>query len=204
MTTIAYHQYTNIPYMSGSYASSPVIGPLSTNRYPHIIRNSNPGVLIGRHPNPPKFYPSDNSGGLSNNRVQYLRTSSSNEATHTGLQNNPNPRPTSFFCPDTQRSYLTSNATKYIAPQDSGSYMATIRSRAIGKSGYKQGLSDSAPASYKNYNKNDVKNALRFARAGGCVAPPKQGSIYNTSLCNSRACAIGSSPHNKYYYSEYN
>ena len=46
MTTIAYHQYTNIPYMSGSYASAPVTGPLSTDKYPHIIRNNNLGVLV--------------------------------------------------------------------------------------------------------------------------------------------------------------
>ena len=192
MTTLAYKQYCNIPYMSGSYASAPVTGPLSTDKYPHIIRNNNLGVLIGKHPNPPKFYPSDTSGGFANNRSQYARSSSNIEATHTGLQNNPNPRPTSFFCADTQRIYLTSNATKYIAPKDSGLYMATIRSRAIGKSSYKQGLPNSAPISDKNYNRNDVRNALRFARSGGCVAPAKQGSIFNKNLCNGRVCAIGS------------
>lgn len=192
MTTIAYHQYTNIPYMSGSYASAPVIGPISTNNYPNIVSNNNLGVLVGKHPNPPKFYPSDTSGGFANNRTQYSRTSCSKEATKTGINENPNPRPTSFFCADTQRSYLTSNATKYVAPKDSGLYMATIRSRAIGKSSYKQGLPLSAPISDKNYNRNDVRNALRFARSGGCVAPAKQGSLYNTSLCNGRICAIGS------------
>lgn len=37
---------------------------------------------------------------------------------------------------------------------------------------------------YKNYNRNDVRSALRFARAGGCVAPAKKGSIFNHSLVN--------------------
>jgi len=59
MTTIAYHQYTNIPYMSGGYASAPVIGPLSTNRTPNTTFHSQLGVLEGIHPNPPQFYPSD-------------------------------------------------------------------------------------------------------------------------------------------------
>ena len=192
MTTIAYHQYTNIPYMGGTYASSPVIGPMSTNNYPSIISNNNLGVLVGKHPNPPKFYPSDTSGGFANNRSQYARTSSSKEATKTGINENPNPRPISFFCADTQRSYLTSNATKYIAPTNSGQYMATLRSRAIGKSSYKQGLSNNAPISDKNYNRNDSRDALRFARSGGCIAPAKKGSIYNKSLCNGKICAIGS------------
>jgi len=187
MTTIAYHQYTNIPYAGGSYNSSPITGPMSTNNYPHIVRRPNLGVLMGRHPNVPKFYPSESSGNLANARVQYLRTSSSKDATKSGLTSDPI-QPTSFFCADTQRSYLTSNATKYIPPTDSSMYMSTIKSRAVGKSGYKQGLPDSAPLSDKNYNRNDVRNAIRFARSGGCVAPAKKGSIYNTSLCNGKAC----------------
>ena len=68
----------------------------------------------------------------------------------------------------------------------------------ITKSSYKQGLPNSAPTSDKNYNRNDVRNALRFARAGGCVAPPKQGSIFNKNLCNGRVCAIGSTVSQNY------
>ena len=58
MTTIAYKQYTNIPYMSGGYASAPVIAPLSTNQTPLMMPRHNYGVLPGKHPNPPQFYPS--------------------------------------------------------------------------------------------------------------------------------------------------
>jgi len=192
MTTIAYHQYTNIPYMGGTYASAPIIGPMSTNRYPHTISNHNLGVLVGKHPNPPKFYPSDNGGDFSTARSQYLRTASSNQATKTGIKENPDNRPMTYFCADTQRSYLVSGATKYVAPKDAGSYLATIKSRAIGKSSFKQGLPEYVPLSYKNYNRNDVKTALKFARAGGCVAPAKQGSIFNRNLCNGRVCAQGS------------
>ena len=41
MTTIAYKQYTNIPYMSGGYASAPVIAPLSTNQTPLMMPRHN-------------------------------------------------------------------------------------------------------------------------------------------------------------------
>lgn len=43
MTTLAYKQYTNIPY--GGYVSAPVIGPLSTNRTPLIMPRHNYGEL---------------------------------------------------------------------------------------------------------------------------------------------------------------
>jgi hypothetical protein len=52
MTTIAYKQYTNIPYMSGGYASAPVIGPLSTSQTPLMMERHNYGALPGKHPNP--------------------------------------------------------------------------------------------------------------------------------------------------------
>ena len=80
----------------------------------------------------------------------------------------------------------------YIQPVDSSLHIQKMRAMAVGKSSYKQGLPSSAPLSYKNYNTNDVKTALRSSRAGGCVAPAKKGSIFNTSLCNGRACAWGS------------
>ena len=101
-------------------------------------------------------------------------------------------KPTSVFNAGTQRSYLLSQSTKYIAPTSSSMYISTRKAQAVGKSSYKQGLPASAPMSYKSFNTNDVKSALRFSRAGGCVAPAKKGSIFNTSLCNGRVCAWGS------------
>jgi hypothetical protein len=174
MTTIAFHQYTNIP--RGSYSFSPIKYPQS-HQAPAIIPNHNLGVLTGKHPNPPQFTPTDS---LVNNRQQYARSSSSIDATKTGI--NPiNNRPTSVFFPETHRSYLINPSVKYVAPKDSSLYLATLKSRAIGKSTMKQGMPLDAPLSYKNYNTNDVKTALRSVRAGGTTAPKKQGSIYNKS-----------------------
>ena len=79
----------------------------------------------------------------------------------------------------------------YITPPASSLYTSTLKSRAVGKSSYKQGLPPQAPLSFKSYNTNDVKTALRVTRSGGCVAPAKKGSIYNRSCTNGAICNTG-------------
>lgn len=73
-----------------------------------------------------------------------------------------------------------------------------MKSRAVGKSSFKIGLPDNAPMSYKSYDRNDVKTALRSVRSGGCTAPAKKGSIYNRTLCTGRVCAWGSQVSSNY------
>jgi len=192
MTTIVYHQYTNIPYMSGSYASAPVIGPLSTNRTPNTTVHSQLGVLTGTHPNPPQFYPSDGASTFSQARAQYRRTNTTQYNFGRGTQSFSFLRPTSQYSADLQKSFLVSQSTKYTPPACSSMYMAAKKSAAVGKSSLKYGLPAEAPLSYKSYDRNDVKTALRMARSGGCTAPAKKGSIFNTSLCNGKTCAWGS------------
>jgi len=171
MTTIAFHQYTNIPRGS-SYSFSPIKYPQS-HQIPGIVPNHNLGILEGRHPNPPQF---TQMNGFANARQEYARSSYSNNSVNTGI--NPiNNKPTSVYFPETHRSYLINNSVKYVAPKDSSLYLATLKSRAIGKSS----MTTTAPLSYKSYNTNDVKSALRYVRAGGSMAPKKQGSIYNKS-----------------------
>jgi hypothetical protein len=192
MTTIAYHQYTNIPYMSGGYASAPVIGPLSTDRTPNTTFHSQLGVLTGIHPNPPQFYPSDGASTFSQARAQYRRTNTTQHNFGRGTQMYSLIPSTSQYSADTQRQYNVSQSTKYVAPASSSMYMAAKKSAAVGKSSLKYGLPNNAPLSYKCYDRNDVKTALRMVRSGGCTAPAKKGSIFNYTLCNGRICAIGS------------
>ena len=198
MTTLAYKQYCNIPFSGGSYNASPIIGPIS-HRTPLQMHNHTMGVLYGRHPNPPQFSPADGASEFSNARYQYSRTASYPQATQTGTREFANTRPTSVFVAGTQRSYLLSQSTKYIAPTASSMYTSTRKAQSVGKSSYKQGLPDSAPLSYKNYNTNDVRSALQSVRGGGCVAPPKKGSIFNTSLQNNnRGVGWGSAVRSTY------
>lgn len=131
---------------------TPVYGPLSTNQYPGIIPPHNLGSIPGRHPNPPQFYPADNSSNFSNARREYSRV-----ATNAPI-----------------------SRTKYIAPAQSSMYICARKREAVGKSSYKIGLPDSAELSYKSYNANDVKTALRMVRSRGCAAPKKKGAIQNT------------------------
>jgi hypothetical protein len=191
MTTIAYHQYTNIPYMSGSYAGAPVNGSIS-HRYPLVMATHNLGVLSGSHPNPAKFGSSDGTSDFSNARSQYVRTNTTQNNFSRGIQHYSNIPSTAMYSTGTNRRYNVSQSTKYVAPASSSMYMAAKRSAAIGKSSFKQGLPDSTNLSYKSYNMNDSRSALRHVRSGGTVAPSKKGSLYNTSLCNSKTCAIGS------------
>ena len=163
MTTIAYHQYTNIPYM-GSYASAPIIGPLSTNRTPNTNFHSELGVLSGIHPNPPQFYPSDGASTFAQGRAQYRRTNTTQFNFGRGTQ--------------MYSSIPESKSTKYISPASSSMYMAAKKCAAIGKSSLKCGLPNNSQLSYKCYIKNDVKSAIRTARSGGCSAPAKKGSIF--------------------------
>lgn len=182
MTTIAYHQYSNIPYMSGSYASAPVVGPLSTNQTPNQLNTHNSGVLTGIRPNPPQFYPSDNSGSFSNGRIQYRRTNTTQNNFGRGTQMFSLLPSTSYYSGDLKRRFNVSQSTKYVAPASSGLYLAAKKSAALGKSSMKVGLPTTSPLSYKNYNKNVTKTALQRARSGGCTAPAKKGSMFNISL----------------------
>lgn len=138
-------QYDNI-------VVTPVYGPLSTNQYPGAMPPHNSGVLTGRHPNPPQFYPADNTSNFSNARREFLRV-----ATRVPI-----------------------SATKYVAPMQSSMHVCARKRASIGKTSYKQGLPDSAPLSYKAYNANDARHALRTVRGGGCSAPRKKGAIQNT------------------------
>lgn len=192
MTTIAYHQYTNIPYMSGGYASAPVIGPLSTNRTPNTTFHSELGVLTGVQPNPPQFYPSVGASTFSQARAQYRRTNTTMFNFGRGTRTYSDIPSTSQYSADLQKSFNVSQSTKYVAPAASSMYISAKKSAAVGKSSLKQGLPAMAPLSYKSYDRNDVKTALRMVRSGGCTAPAKKGSIFNNTLCNGRVCAIGS------------
>jgi len=152
---------------------TPIYGPLTTNNYPNVLPTHNLGVLFGKHPNPPQFYPSDNSSQFSNARHEYSRTA-------TSLKN----------------PYLYKN--KYIAPSSCSLHTSTRKREAVGKSSFKQGLPYTDALSYKSHNSNDVKTALRVTRSGGCVANKKKGSIFNNVLHTGHINGWGSGVRNTY------
>jgi hypothetical protein len=178
---------------------TPIYGPLSTGNYPGIIPVNNLGVLSGVRPSPPQFYPSDGASGFSNSRRQYYRTAPG--PTNYILTYNTCGNPyvgsilNNYKCrgaPIQAPAPLVYAKKKRISPQCSSLFTSSKRSAAVGQSSYKQGLPNDALLSYKNYNPNDVKEALKYVRSGGCTSPAKKGSIYNTSLSNGQVCSWGS------------
>lgn len=183
-------QYDNYVYAQN-------MGPLSTSQTPGQIHYHSYGVLQGVHPNPPQFYPADHASEFAQARHQYAKTASSvaqqliarNKAItmkNGGL----------FFSQSSQRQYPQTGHMNYITPPASSLYTSILKSRAVGKSSFKQGLPATAPLSYKSYDKNDVKTLLGRLRRVGCAAPAKKGSIYNRSctagggICN-RGAIVG-------------
>jgi hypothetical protein len=205
-----------------NYVNTPIIGPLSTNQYPSSQPYHSYGTLVGRRPNPPLFYPSQEpvySDMMSNQRQAYLRTATKRQDLNSpnirkgidkyvqqgvfdaGLQNlgllNPS-TPTMMFSSSTGRRFPVSTHTNYIEPIPSSMYLNILKRTAVGKSGFKVGLPLDSPITTKNYYPSGVRTTIRRVRSGGCTAPKKKGSIYNYSLTNGAVCGWGSLPRQNY------
>jgi hypothetical protein len=180
MTTIAYHQYTNIPSMSGSYAFAPVSGPLQ-HKHPCIVQMVDNGIQTGIHINPPKYGVADNSGDVSIGRSVYSRTNTTRFNMQTGTRDFALNKPTTQYIAGLQKSFLVSQSKKYIGPKDSSQFTSAKKSASIGQSGISK---TSSLLSYKSYDNNLVRTQLMRCRSGGCVAPAKKGSIFNTYRTN--------------------
>jgi hypothetical protein len=168
------------------YVNTPITGPLSTNNYPFTMAYHSYGTLTGKNPTPQQFFPSQEpvySDMSVNARAQYLRAtgiSAKTKAQQDALgKQSP---PVVFTSWSTQRQIPVSSHVNYIAPIPSSMLTNIRKSVAVGKSGFKIGLPLDAPTSTKNYYPSGTRSALQRARSGGCSAPKKKGSIYNTSL----------------------
>ena len=158
---------------SNGFLIAPVIGPLS-HQYPFAMPPHSSGNLNGRHPNPPSYYPSDNTGGYANSRVNYYRTIPSTRLKANDFE----------IMAKKRKMNNSSNSSSLLTD-----YLKKV---AIGKTSYKMGLPYEADLTYRSYNKNDVKQALSRTRSGGCIAPKKVGAIENHSLKNPGICCLSS------------
>jgi len=159
---------------------TPIYGPLNTAQRPNAIPRHNYGILSCINPTPPLFYPSQepvNTDQFIISKKQYVQAFSSNQPIQ---QKKPNSN--SFYSYSTQSHKNVSTNVNYIPPPDSSSYLSRKKALAIGKTAYKVGLAQNAPFTTQNYYPSGVRSAVRRVRSGGCTAPPKKGSIYNTSL----------------------
>lgn len=171
-----------------SYLNTPIRAPLSTNQYPFSMAYHNFGVLNGQRPTPPLFYPSQEpvySDMNTNARSQYVRATGFSKET-IALQKalGKESRPTSKVSYSSERQFGVSTHMNYIQPLDSSMHLNIKKSVAVGKSSYKVGLPIEAPTCSKSYYPSGTRSALQRARSGGCTAPKKKGSIYNTFGCS--------------------
>jgi hypothetical protein len=187
---------------SSGFLNTPINDPLNSSQYPCAMPYHNYGTLTGIRPTPPQFLPSQtplNSEMGVNARRHYVAATSIGvkekfEQDRLGKLS----QPITKVSYSSQRQYSISSHMNYIKPIDSSSRVDILKSRAIGKSSYKVGLPNEAPISTKSYDKSYVKSCVRRARSGGCTAPKKKSSIYNTSLCQPGINAWGSIPRQNY------
>jgi hypothetical protein len=194
--TTPYAVSRNIGSVSyNNYVNAPITGPLSTNQTPAQIPYHSYGFLAGIRPTPPQFYPSQEpvyADMNTNARHQYLRTSVSTAALQRQIALGKASRPLTYVVGSSQRQIPVSSHTNYIPPIPDSLYINTIKANAVGQTAYKVNLPNDALTGSKSYYPSGSRSSLRRARSGGCTAPKKKGSIYNTSLSNGQVCAWGS------------
>jgi len=193
--TTPYAVSTNIGSVSyNNYVNAPITGPLSTNQYPCAIPYHSYGILTGLRPTPPQFYPMQTPVDAqmnTNARHQYLRTSVSNQRLQQQIALGKASASMGYVIGSSQRQVPVSTHTNYIPPVPSSLYLNTLKANAVGQTAYKVNLPNAAPTGTKSYYPSGTRTAIRRVRSGGCVAPKKKGSIYNTSLSNGQVCAWG-------------
>ena len=194
--TTPYGVSTNIGSVSyNNYVNAPITGPLSTNQTPCQIPYHSYGILTGIRPTPPQFYPGQTPVDAqmnTNARHQYLRTSVSNQALQQQIALGKLSSPLGYVISSSQRQVPVSSHTNYIPPIPSSMYVNTLKSNAVGQSAYKVNLPNSAPIGSKSYYPSGTRSTLRRASSGGCTAPAKKGSHFNTILSNGKTCGWGS------------
>jgi hypothetical protein len=156
MTTIAYHNYCNIPFIGGSYNSYKIqpkcagftmYGKTMNHSYPNSSRPINQGILYGLHPNPPQFQSGDASSSFARERQQYK--TSTEKSKNVFIKKTWTPLPYSL-------------------------YLKQQKVKNVGQSS----ISNSGPLSYKAYDRNYTKSVLQRIRNASCVAPAKKGAIH--------------------------
>ena len=184
------------------YVNAPIGGPLNSSQFPSAMPYHSYGILYGRRPNPPQFFPGQEpiySDMGVNARAQYLRAtalSPAQKAAQDALGKLS--APTTKVSYSSQRQYAVSTHMNYIEPIPSSMRTSILKSTSVGQSAYKVRLPYSDPIGSKSYDRSFQRTSLRRARSSGCTAPKKKGSIYNYNLTQPGICAWGAIPRQNY------
>lgn len=172
-TSIGSSSYNN-------YLNTPITAPLNTNNYPNVLPYHSYGVLTGKKPNPPQFFPYQepiNSNMNTNMRAQYLRSTGFSNKQLTLFDINGKKSSPNIYNLTSKRQFGQSTHTNYITPIPSSMHTNIIKSKSIGKTIFKVGLLLNSPISTKNYSTSTTNSSLRRVRSGGTIAPKKKGFI---------------------------
>lgn len=131
MTTIAFHQYCNISFVGGSYASSPIKVGMNIPKHPHNSQTTpmNNGIMTAKHSNPPKFGVSDSSSSFAMARKQFveetiddhMRRLKTNAIGRTSIVAEGQPLSYKSYDPnDTKRALAKARSNGYVAPAKKG------------------------------------------------------------------------------------
>jgi hypothetical protein len=185
---------TNSNVQYSNYNSALQFAPYNTNRFPAALPYHSYGVLKGIRPTPPQFYPGQEPVYASQNtnaRAIYFRA--------TGIRPHPhaekNLSTTTSYSFSGETYHPVSTHMNYISPIPSSMRTTQLKSVAVGKTAYPTGI---ITTSTKNYEPSFTRTCIQRARNGGCTAPKKKGSIYNTSLRNPQASNWGTLPRQNY------
>lgn len=147
MTTIAFHQYCNISFSGGSYASSPIKSGITIPKQPRDSQTTpiNNGIMTAKHSNPPKFGVSDSSASFAMGRRQFIekviddhtRRIKTSTIGRTSIV--PNGQPLSYKrydMHDTKRALAKARSHGYVAPVKKGALENPYMSGGSAKRGF--------------------------------------------------------------------
>ena len=191
----SYYTLSPSSMQGNNYVQAQTFGPLSTSQTPGNIQYHSYGALPGKHPNPPKYYPSDGGSDYAQSRLQYAQCDTSWKRQAFAREREiARTKPYRFFSASTQRQIPAETGhMNYITPICSSMRTSILKRGSVGKSSFKQALPNDALLSFKSCDKSFVRTRIQRTRSAGCVAPAKKGSIYNKSctagggICNSGA-----------------
>lgn len=177
---------SNVQY--SNYNSALQFAPYNTNQFPAALPYHSFGILKGIRPTPPQFYPGQEpvfADQNTNARAIYFRTTGKRPSLEKNLST------TASYSASGERYQPISTHMNYISPIPSSMRTTQLKSVAVGKTAYPTGTTITTT---KNYEPSFTRTCLQRSRNGGCTAPAKKGSIYNTSLRNPRASSWGTQP----------
>lgn len=187
MTTVAFHQYCNISFNGGSYASSPIKTGMTMPKHPHDSQTTpiNNGIMTAKHSNPPKFGVSDSSASFAMGRRQFIEEVIGDHTRRIKVgaigetSMNANGQPLSYKRydnNDTKRALAKARSHGYVAPAKKGALSNPYMSAGSAMRGFlpPNTSANSAASKHSAFLSRHAKERLKCPGMGSndsCLIP---------------------------------